>query len=333
MEALRLAEKRRKYSANRDTSSLLINEAPIQVLPSLAVKIGLYEAMILQQVHYWTLRSEHVREGKPWVWNTYEDWEIQFPFLSKRTIQRTILGLEKPLLAEDGTEIRPALLISRTDFNTHPLDRTKWYRIDYEKLRDVEEQEGQNVPIYDAPNGYDVVPTGHHGNANGAPCEGANLARYTETPETTYREVPPNPQRGKSRGATPEEAAAFETFWKAYPKRDRNADKVGARAKFLAHLRNGVSPDLILAGANRFRALEESKGYIGTNYVPMTTTWLNQRGWEDEYTEAPANGASGPDPNEMISTPIGRMKRSSYEAFQRQEARRQEREQQPGYRP
>ena len=34
-------------------SRLLINENPLQVLPTLAVKIGLNEAMILQQMHYW----------------------------------------------------------------------------------------------------------------------------------------------------------------------------------------------------------------------------------------------------------------------------------------
>ena len=35
------------------SSKLLIDEPPLQVLPSLALKIGLNEAIILQQVHYW----------------------------------------------------------------------------------------------------------------------------------------------------------------------------------------------------------------------------------------------------------------------------------------
>jgi len=34
-------------------SKLLIDEYPLQVLPSLAVIYGLNEAIILQQVHYW----------------------------------------------------------------------------------------------------------------------------------------------------------------------------------------------------------------------------------------------------------------------------------------
>jgi len=35
------------------SSSLLINESPLQVLPSLAVLVGLNEAIVLQQTHYW----------------------------------------------------------------------------------------------------------------------------------------------------------------------------------------------------------------------------------------------------------------------------------------
>lgn len=34
-------------------AQLLINEPPLQVLPTLAKTIGLNEAIVLQQVHYW----------------------------------------------------------------------------------------------------------------------------------------------------------------------------------------------------------------------------------------------------------------------------------------
>ena len=51
--------------------SLLISEPPLQVLPSLAVKIGLNEAIILQQVHYWLLKSNNIRDGYKWVYNSY----------------------------------------------------------------------------------------------------------------------------------------------------------------------------------------------------------------------------------------------------------------------
>ena len=104
---------------NRNMSKLLIPESPIQLIPSLAKAIGLNEAIFIQQLHYWSLKSN---DG--WVYNTYEQWQEQFPFWSTRTIQRIVRNLE-----ETG------LLISRQD---NDYDRKKYYQIDYDKLDEVE---------------------------------------------------------------------------------------------------------------------------------------------------------------------------------------------------
>ena len=103
-------------------NNLLINEYPLMVLPGLAKKIGLNEAIILQQVHYWLKTSAKQRDGKTWTYNTYQDWQKQFPFWSERTIRRTIKNLE-----DEG------YLISG-NYNKLAYDKTKWYTIDYEKL-------------------------------------------------------------------------------------------------------------------------------------------------------------------------------------------------------
>jgi len=103
----------------------LIPENPLLVLPSLAVKIGLKEAIILQQIHYWILKSKHLYDGRYWIYNTYLDWQKQFPFWGESTIKKTILKMEK-----DG------LLISG-NFNKLKQDRTKWYSIDYEKIPEI----------------------------------------------------------------------------------------------------------------------------------------------------------------------------------------------------
>jgi hypothetical protein len=76
-------------------SRLLLDEYPLMVLPKLATEIGLNEAIILQQVHYWLMQCGKERDGKVWVFNTYEDWQKQFPFFSLSTIRRTINKLEK----------------------------------------------------------------------------------------------------------------------------------------------------------------------------------------------------------------------------------------------
>lgn len=103
--------------------NLLINEPPLQVLPSLAKRVGLNEAILLQQLHFRSLISSNIRDGHKWVYKTYEEFkEDEFPFWSVDTIKRTIRKLEN-----DG------YVISTSAYNRMKMDKTKWYRIDYAK--------------------------------------------------------------------------------------------------------------------------------------------------------------------------------------------------------
>lgn len=103
-------------------TSLLISEPPLQVLPSLAAKIGLGEAIILQQVHYWSLKCKQGDDGHYWVYNTVAQWQEQFPFWCRNTIAKYIKNLRDSgyLIAEMRSE------------NT--FDKTLYYRVDYEKI-------------------------------------------------------------------------------------------------------------------------------------------------------------------------------------------------------
>nr|WP_054549350.1 conserved phage C-terminal domain-containing protein [Lysinibacillus sphaericus] len=103
--------------------NLLINEPPLQVLPSLAVKVGLNEAIILQQLHFKSLISAHIHDGHKWVFNSYQQWQNEFPFWSEKTIKRAIRKLE-----DDG------YIFSTDEFNKYKIDKTKWYRLNYTKL-------------------------------------------------------------------------------------------------------------------------------------------------------------------------------------------------------
>lgn len=106
--------------------SPIFKEPPIVITPSLAKMLGLNEAIIIQQIRYWLTYKERNKQdyhnGRYWVYNSYENWEKQFPFWSIATIRRTIKNLE-----EKG------VLISG-NFNKKSFDRTKWYTIDFEKL-------------------------------------------------------------------------------------------------------------------------------------------------------------------------------------------------------
>lgn len=108
---------------------LLISDSPLQILPELATKIGLNEAIFLQQLHFRMQISKNVRDGHIWVYKTYPEWQEEFPFWSTATIKRIIRGLEIS-----------GYVISSASYNRMPIDKTKWYRIDYPKVHLLAEQ-------------------------------------------------------------------------------------------------------------------------------------------------------------------------------------------------
>ena len=97
-------------------SRLLIDEPPLQVLPSLARELGLNEAIMLQQMHYWLIKSSHEFEGVKWFYKTLEDWQTEFPFWSTMTIRRTLTNLEKQTVIRIG------------NFNKKKFDKTIEYQ-------------------------------------------------------------------------------------------------------------------------------------------------------------------------------------------------------------
>ncbi|MCE5678820.1 DnaD domain protein [Staphylococcus pseudintermedius] len=113
-------------------NKLLIDDYPIQVLPKLAETIGLNEAIILQQIHYWLNNSNHRYDEKKWIYNSYPEWQKQFPFWSLMTIKRAIYSLEKQELLIVG------------NYNKAKFDKTKWYSINYHTLESMIRPSYQN---------------------------------------------------------------------------------------------------------------------------------------------------------------------------------------------
>ena len=108
------------------SSKLLLDSQPLIIIPELAIVIGLNESIVLQQVHYWirinTRAKTNHHDGYTWTYNSYTNWQYQFPFWGIRTIKRIFTALETK-----------KLLVS-ANYNLLKIDRTKWYRINYENL-------------------------------------------------------------------------------------------------------------------------------------------------------------------------------------------------------
>lgn len=131
-------------------SKYLLDEHPLIVIPKLAVAVGLNEAIVLQQIHYWLNKSDKIFNGKKWTYNSYKDWQKQLPFWDTRTIQRIFRELEK------------GQLISTGNFNKMKFDKTKWYTIEYDNLssriRQVDVMEDDNLSLSQYDNLSSPIP-------------------------------------------------------------------------------------------------------------------------------------------------------------------------------
>ncbi|MCB0083947.1 MAG: hypothetical protein KDE47_23565 [Caldilineaceae bacterium] len=184
-------------------TKLLINEPPLQVLPTLACWVGLNEAIFLQQLHYW-LTSKKVQrakvDGVEWVRMTVGEWETDnFPFWSDKAIKR----MRDNLKADGIIAVRNDLGQSR--------DQADWYTIKYDVLdklkKPVKRQRGlrqkrknaraagQNVPVDKSGKSVDNLARGQNvlGGQNvlvgGTKCPddtgGQNVLMYMEREESS----------------------------------------------------------------------------------------------------------------------------------------------------
>ena len=99
--------------------SLLIEDYPIQVLPKLAVAIGLNESIVVQQL-FWLFKCKsngRIINAHRWIFNTYEEWRTQyFPFWSIPTLKRIFAQLERMHIV---ASCQPE----------HSMSRRKYYRL------------------------------------------------------------------------------------------------------------------------------------------------------------------------------------------------------------
>ncbi|AYN26429.1 hypothetical protein D8682_05100 [Buttiauxella sp. 3AFRM03] len=252
-------------------SRLLINENPLQVLPSLACAIGLNEAVILQQIHYWMASSRHHYQDRRWVYNSVANWQKQFPFWSEATIKRALLSLEQQGMVVSGNH------------NRDPRDRSKWYSINYAALGAIE---NTAQPVNEAFGQIDQMEQSNMTKCSEADCTNAPgqdgpMQRGNMTqplPETTTENTQeitteiktPGAQADASTPAKPVKngySPEFESAWKAYPARQGSNPKNKAYQAWNARLHDGVTAESMLEGVKRYAAFLLTTGKSGTEFV------------------------------------------------------------------
>lgn len=153
-------------------SKLLINESPLQVLPSLVIALGgskyLLDAIFLQQVQFWLSnpRLVIVVDDKYYVKFNYQEWADQLPWAEIETIKGVVARLKDSGVL---TVIQPA-----------GMDKTNHYGINYDALN-------QKLGLHDDPaEGGDDDPAE---GGDGCPAEGGDVLLIKESIKT-LREKP-----------------------------------------------------------------------------------------------------------------------------------------------
>lgn len=234
--------------------SLLFNFRPLVINPQLAERIGLNEAIVLQQLKYWLNETESgvAHEGHHWVYNTIEQWQKQFPFWSADTVKRTLTSLQKQGL----------VMVEKLAKAKH--DQTNFYTINY-----------QSAALFD----QGILHQSEEGKlpqSVGAECPDLLTEITTKTTAKISSCNSGDPQNG------------FEEFWKLYPKKKSRKEALKAWTKLKPDA--DLHRTLITALSSHCGSEDWTKD--GGRYIPNAATWLNGELWHDVLKPTCASSAS-----------------------------------------
>ncbi|HBQ6295410.1 TPA: helix-turn-helix domain-containing protein [Klebsiella pneumoniae] len=111
------------------------------------------------------------------------------------------------------------------------------------------------------------------------------------------------PARSAKQGYSPE----FETAWQAYPKRAGGNSKAAAFKAWNARLKDGVKPEVMLAGVKRYAAYARATGSAGTQYVKQAASFFGPDRHFEESWQAPSAPGGGQNGTIARLSGLGRM--------------------------
>ena len=240
----------------------------------LAKKYGVNEAVFIHALAFWVAKNQangkHLHDGRTWTYNTRAAWVKLFPFWTAKQIRRITDHLVEEKAVLTG------------NFSEDKADRTLWYAL----ADPILELYGLFAPTI-CPNGQMQLPEQAQPIAQTGKCNKETVTNQLNTPPTPQGE------------ACDRLDLLFERFWRAYPPRGgKRRGKAQAQKAW-----RKLKPDLPTC-RRMAAALEEDKNSDewqreNGRYIPMASTWLNGRRWEDE----PAGPEDlGPRPAEEVPT-------------------------------
>lgn len=254
---------------SNNTSRYLIDEYPIMFHSTLAVALGVNEAILLQKIHMW-LQCKPLEAGgeKSFIYNSYKSWKEQLPFFSESTIKRALTNL-----------VKQGILI-KANFNKNPIDRTNWYSIDYDKLDVIVNQNtekhynlalGQNDPFHEVKM---TRPLGQN--------DPSNTNIYNNINNNIYNNILTDKIVEKNVSKINEYEDEFEKLWKLYPRKE--GKQVAHKIYLSLRKKNEVSYEQVEKGILAY-IQELKRNRTQDKFILHGSTYFNQRRWEDELPE------------------------------------------------
>lgn len=140
-------------------SEMLLNERLVAIQPSLVRRLGIAEAAIVQQLHYWLRRATNSHDGHIWVYKTYTAWSDE-------------IGLSSKAVRGALDKLRRAGVVVSIESPIDSRDRTLWWRIDYDVLHNEQ--------------GRPSAPEGRPTAATGSP-HAAGGSSHARVPDVVHR--------------------------------------------------------------------------------------------------------------------------------------------------
>ena len=160
-------------------SEFLAGDISVKIVPDdLAILIGVDQTMMLCQIDFWIQNhkdDEHFRDGRYWIYESYDDWKKQFPYWGKTKIREIIRKLK-----EKG-------LIITGNYNKMSGDNTKWYAVDYDLLDKMISQKKMldDTHLSESDTGPLSESDTWHLSENGRPIPNISYITKTSKPKTS----------------------------------------------------------------------------------------------------------------------------------------------------
>lgn len=175
-------------------TACLIDGRPILVTAELVAALDgkPADAIVVQQIHFWSQHSNNRHDGHVWVYNTYAQWAEQ-----------TGLSADQVRRATDRLVDRGVIIVAQPQGR----DRTRWYRVNYEH------------PI--------ASPTGSAATPSGKDATSLQQADLPDDSIATEMSREDNREVSLPTAVDVDPDVGFEEAWGRYPK--RNGKRVGKK--------------------------------------------------------------------------------------------------------